>query len=90
MPAASLASTAREILGAGLEQLELRLDALLLEQRRVDIDQHLAALVVLEQHGDLLGTGLLDQIVDHQIAEAPRARIPVPGAHQEVVVGRCQ
>src|SRR5262249_37410380 len=51
-----------EILGAGLEQLELAFDALLLEQRGVDIDEHLAALVVLEQHSDLLGTSFLTSL----------------------------
>ena len=41
--------------------------------------------VVLHQHRDLLGAAALE-VVHHQRAEAGRAGVPVPGAHQVVVV----
>src|SRR5262249_42174796 len=63
------------------------LDALGFEQRLVDFPQDLAALIVLEQHGDLLWARRLDQVVDHAFAEAVGPGIPVPGADDEVVVG---
>src|SRR5882672_4204400 len=88
LPGRDLGQNRGEVLGAGLEVVEAILDPLLLEHGYVDVFEHLAALVVLEQHGDLLGARGLDQVVHHQLAEPVGARVPVPRAHQELVAGR--
>ena len=76
----------REVLGAGLEIFRDGLDALGLEERFVDLAQHLSALVVLEQHGDLLGASRLDQIVDHPLPKPVGTGIPVPSSNDEVMI----
>jgi len=77
----------RKILGARLEIFGHGFDAACLEDRLVDIAQHLATGIVLEQHRHFLRVRGLDQVIDHLLAEPFRTGIPVPGADDEVVAG---
>ena len=81
-----LGEHAGEVRGARLEPFLVERDAGLLEQRRVDVARDVAEGVVLHQHGDLLGAALLE-VLHHERAEAGRAGVPVPAAHQEVMAG---